>query len=136
MDSSIKDNSESIGGGIITMSILSMLVAIINIYIYIGYLEIFDKLNNSIGSYGIEKGTDFPTSGLLYFTIFSFVVFILGTIIILLKKTIGIAIYYISTIAIIFSILIGFGLSGNLIRFVILPILMWKFISSQSHLFT
>ena len=128
---------EGLGGGIISISIISIILSFINIVVLKNLTEELDfsKFDTSIYSTSTED-IIIPSEGVMNFIIICSALFMLGSILILCKKTIGLIIYFISIIPIIIVDLFTSGITRSVIIYCLLFGLMIKFMKDKSHLFT
>lgn len=125
---------QKLGGGIITISVLTLIGFAINLITYLAILAMGDSLNEMYSSMGLGNIIP-PTSTLVVSLILSIIIGV-STILILMKKSIGVYGYFIGNVLSIISSIIftGFSLSGLIIS-LILPVLMFIFIYKRKSIF-
>lgn len=125
---------QKLGGGIITISVLTLIGFAINLITYLAILAMGDSLNEMYSSMGLGNIIP-PTSTLVVSLILSIIIGV-STILILMKKSIGVYGYFIGEVLSIISSIIftGFSLFGLIIS-LILPVLMFIFIYKRKTVF-
>lgn len=121
-----------LGGGIITISVLTLIGFALSL---IGYLMIFalgDTLSKTYMSMGITP----PEPSTLVISLILSILIGISTILILMKKSIGVYGYFISEVLSIISSIIfnGFHMI-NILLSLILPVLMFIFIYQKKSIF-
>ena len=125
---------QKLGGGIITISVLTLIGFAINLITYLAILAMGDSLNEMYSSMGMENLI--PSNSTLIISLILSIVIGVSTILILMKKSIGVYGYFIGEVLSIISSIIftGFSLSGLIIA-LILPVLMFIFIYKRKTVF-
>ena len=121
-----------LGGGIITISVLTLIGFVFNL---ISYFAIF-AFNDSIKKAYTSMGMEMPSNSILTVSLILSIVIGISTILILMKKSIGVYGYFIGEILSIISSIIfnGFNLLGLIVSLV-LPVLMFIFIYNKRNIF-
>ena len=125
---------QKLGGGIITISVLTLIGFAINLITYLAILAMGDSLNEMYSSMGL--GNIIPSTSTLVVSLILSIIIGVSTILILMKKSIGVYGYFIGEVLSIISSIIftGFSLSGLIIA-LILPVLMFIFIYKRKTIF-
>lgn len=133
-----ENKKQKVGAGILTISIIQIIVSVLGIASFIMYLSpSYIEFITQSGVFTEEQIlTLVPPKSILIISIIMLILIIVSLILILRKKAIGIYIYYIvEIISIIEGIVInGFSLAG-LIGGLILPVLMGIFIYRKKELY-
>ena len=125
---------QKLGGGIITISVLTLIGFAFNLIGYLTMLIMGDSLNEMYSSMGL--GNIIPSTSTLVVSLILSIIIGVSTILILMKKSIGVYGYFIGEVLSIISSLIftGFSLFGLIIS-LILPVLMFIFIYKRKTVF-
>lgn len=125
---------QKLGGGIITISVLTLIGFAFNLIGYLTMLIMGDSLNEMYSSMGL--GNIIPSTSTLVVSLILSIIIGVSTILILMKKSIGVYGYFIGEVLSIISSIIftGFSLSGLIIA-LILPVLMFIFIYKRKTIF-
>ena len=125
---------QKLGGGIITISVLTLIGFAFNLIGYLIMLIMGDSLNEMYSSMGL--GNIIPSTSTLVVSLILSIIIGVSTILILMKKSIGVYGYFIGEVLSIISSIIftGFSLSGLIIA-LILPVLMFIFIYKRKTIF-
>lgn len=125
---------QKLGGGIITISVLTLIGFAINLITYLAILAMGDSLNEMYSSMGL--GNIIPSTSTLVVSLILSIIIGVSTILILMKKSIGVYGYFIGEVLSIISSIIftGFSLFGLIIS-LILPVLMFIFIYKRKTVF-
>ncbi|MBU5455238.1 hypothetical protein [Caproiciproducens sp. MSJ-32] len=124
--------SEKIGSGILIVSILQLIGSILSILGYISIILMRDQINKLNTLAGNEQ----ITNGQIFILITITLVTVVGLILILAKKKLGIYIYYSSIITNIICNIIVSGINLlNISLSLILPILMMIFIIKKKYVY-
>ncbi|WP_294343272.1 hypothetical protein [uncultured Clostridium sp.] len=121
-----------LGGGIITISVLTLIGFVFNLIIYFAIFAFNDSIKKAYTS----MGTEMPSNSILTVSLILSIVIGISTILILMKKSIGVYGYFIGEILSIISSIIfnGFNLLGLIVSLV-LPVLMFIFIYNKRNIF-
>lgn len=125
---------QKLGGGIITISVLTLIGFAFNLIGYLTMLIMGDSLNEMYSSMGL--GNIIPSTSTLVVSLILSIIIGVSTILILMKKSIGVYGYFIGEVLSIISSIIftGFSLFGLIIS-LILPVLMFIFIYNKRNIF-
>ena len=125
---------QKLGGGIITISVLTLIGFAFNLIGYLIMLIMGDSLNEMYSSMGL--GNIMPSTSTLVISLILSIIIGVSTILILMKKSIGVYGYFIGEVLSIISSIIftGFSLFGVIIS-LILPVLMFIFIYKRKTIF-
>ena len=125
---------QKLGGGIITISVLTLIGFAFNLIGYLIMLIMGDSLNEMYSSMGL--GNIMPSTSTLVISLILSIIIGVSTILILMKKSIGVYGYFIGEVLSIISSIIftGFSLFGVIIS-LILPVLMFIFIYKRKTVF-
>ena len=125
---------QKLGGGIITISVLTLNGFEFNLIGYLIMLIMGDSLNEMYSSMGL--GNIMPSTSTLVISLILSIIIGVSTILILMKKSIGVYGYFIGEVLSIISSIIftGFSLFGVIIS-LILPVLMFIFIYKRKTIF-
>lgn len=125
---------QKLGGGIITISVLTLIGFAFNLIGYLTMLIMGDSLNEMYSSMGL--GNIIPSTSTLVVSLILSIIIGVSTILILMKKSIGVYGYFIGEVLSIISSIIftGFSLFGLIIS-LILPVLMFIFIYKRKTVF-
>ncbi len=130
------NNNEKLGGGIITICVLTLIGFAISLIGYVTLLLGKDMLIDMYNSMGIDATTIIPDTSITLVSLIISIVIAVSVILILMKKSIGVYGYFVAEIiSIIASIVFsGFNIL-SLIASLILPILMAIFILQKKEVF-
>ena len=125
---------QKLGGGIITISVLTLIGFAFNLIGYLIMLIMGDSLNEMYSSMGL--GNIMPSTSTLVISLILSIIIGVSTILILMKKSIGVYGYFIGEVLSIISSIIftGFSLFGLIIS-LILTVLMFIFIYKRKTIF-
>ncbi|CDM67608.1 putative membrane protein [Clostridium bornimense] len=125
---------QKLGGGIITISVLTLVGFAFNLISYLAMLIMGDSLNEMYSSMGL--GNIIPSTSTLVVSLILSIIIGVSTILILMKKSIGVYGYFIGEVLSIISSIIftGFSLFGLIIS-LIFPVLMFIFIYKRKTVF-
>ncbi|ERI91507.1 hypothetical protein HMPREF1982_03151 [Clostridiales bacterium oral taxon 876 str. F0540] len=131
----IMDNNKSkkLGGGILTVSIIQLVIYAIGLIGLVPLVFARDKVEAQLATMKIN--TPMPTQNQNITSLILSVVIIIGIILILLKKAVGVYAYFIAmALEIIFSIMDN-GFKSSMIISFLFPILMGIFIYQKKEIF-
>ena len=128
-------NNQKLGGGIMTICILTLIGFVITLFSSITMLTGRDKIVESYKTLGLDTSL-IPSTGQTVISLILSILIALSVILILMKKSIGIYGYFIAEIISIIASIIFAGFSIlNIVLSLILPILMAIFISKRKVVF-
>ena len=128
-------NNQKLGGGIMTICILTLIGFVITLFSSITMLTGRDKIVESYKTLGLDTSL-IPSTGQTVISLILSILIALSVILILMKKSIGIYGYFIAEIISIIASIIFSGFSIlNIVLSLILPILMAIFISKRKSVF-
>ena len=128
-------NNQKLGGGIMTICILTLIGFVITLFSSITMLTGRDKIVESYKTLGLDTSI-IPSTGQTVISLILSILIALSVILILMKKSIGIYGYFIAEIISIIASIIFSGFSIlNIVLSLILPILMAIFISKRKSVF-
>lgn len=128
-------NNQKLGGGIMTICILTLIGFVITLFSSITMLTGRDKIVESYKTLGLDTSI-IPSTGQTVISLILSILIALSVILILMKKSIGIYGYFIAEIISIIASIIFSGFSIlNIVLSLILPILMAIFISKRKVVF-
>jgi hypothetical protein len=126
------NEQQKLGAGIITVSIIHFIGSALSILTSVLFIVFGDVIKEEAEKLG--QTLELSQSQMIIGLVLT-VLLVIGVILILLKKTIGVYIYFaIVAINIIYS-LVSSGFSLSIITSMILPVLMGVFISQKKELF-
>lgn len=131
-----KNNTEKLGGGIITLCVLTLIGFVFSLLAYLTMLFGKDALIELYNSMGVDASTIIPDTAVTIVSLIISIVIAISVILILMKKSIGVYAYFVAEIiSIIASIILsGFTVFSFVIS-LIFPILMAVFISKKKEVF-
>ena len=128
-------NNQKLGGGIMTICILTLIGFVFTLFSSITMLTGRDKIVESYKTLGLDTSL-IPSAGQTIIGLILSILIALSVILILMKKSIGIYGYFIVEIISIIASIIFSGFSIlNIILSLIFPILMAIFISKRKFVF-
>lgn len=128
-------NNQKLGGGIMTICILTLIGFVITLFSSITMLTGRDKIVESYKTLGLDTSL-IPSTGQTVISLILSILIALSVILILMKKSIGIYGYFIAEIISIIASIIFAGFSIlNIVLSLIFPILMAIFISKRKVVF-
>ncbi|MCI6188892.1 MAG: hypothetical protein MSA89_06145 [Clostridium sp.] len=128
-------NNQKLGGGIMTICILTLIGFVITLFSSITMLTGRDKIVESYKTLGLDTSI-IPSTGQTVISLILSILIALSVILILMKKSIGIYGYFIAEIISIIASIIFAGFSIlNIVLSLIFPILMAIFISKRKSVF-
>ena len=128
-------NNQKLGGGIMTICILTLIGFVITLFSSITMLTGRDKIVESYKTLGLDTSI-IPSTGQTVISLILSILIALSVILILMKKSIGIYGYFIAEIISIVASIIFAGFSIlNIVLSLIFPILMAIFISKRKVVF-
>lgn len=128
-------NNQKLGGGIMTICILTLIGFVITLFSSITMLTGRDKIVESYKTLGLDTSL-IPSTGQTVISLILSILIALSVILILMKKSIGIYGYFIAEIISIVASIIFAGFSIlNIVLSLIFPILMAIFISKRKSVF-
>lgn len=128
-------NNQKLGGGIMTICILTLIGFVITLFSSITMLTGRDKIVESYKTLGLDTSL-IPSTGQTVISLILSILIALSVILILMKKSIGIYGYFIAEIISIIASIIFSGFSIlNIILSLIFPILMAILISKRKFVF-
>lgn len=128
-------NNQKLGGGIMTICILTLIGFVITLFSSITMLTGRDKIVESYKTLGLDTSL-IPSTGQTVISLILSILIALSVILILMKKSIGIYGYFIAEIISIIASIIFAGFSIlNIVLSLIFPILMAIFISKRKSVF-
>lgn len=129
-------NNEKLGGGIITLCILTLIGFAISLLGYTAMLFGRDALIDLYNSMGIDATALIPDTSILIVELIVSIAIGVSAILILMKKSVGVYAYFVAEIIAIIESIVFNGFSiGSLILSLIFPILMAIFISKKKEIF-
>ena len=129
-------NNEKLGGGIITLCILTLIGFAISLLGYVAMLFGRDALMDFYNSMGIDATALIPDTSILIVELIVSIAIGVSAILILMKKSVGVYAYFVAEIIAIIESIVFNGFSiGSLILSLIFPILMAIFISKKKEIF-
>lgn len=129
-------NNEKLGGGIITLCILTLIGFAISLLGYTAMLFGRDALIDLYNSMGIDATALIPVTSILIVELIVSIAIGVSAILILMKKSVGVYAYFVAEIIAIIESIVFNGFSiGSLILSLIFPILMAIFISKKKEIF-
>ena len=131
----METNNQKLGGGIMTICILTLIGFVFTLFSSITMLTGRDKIVESYKTLGLDTSL-IPSAGQTIIGLILSILIALSVILILMKKSIGIYGYFIAEIISIIASIIFSGFSIlNIILSLIFPILMAIFISKRKFVF-
>lgn len=131
----MENNNEKLGGGIITISVLTIIGFVFSLISYIMMLTSKDSIVESYKSLGMDTST-IPTTGQTIVSLILSILIFISIIFILMKKSIGVYGYFIFEIISIIATIIFSGFSIlNIASGLVFPIIMAIFISKKRNIF-
>lgn len=131
----METNNQKLGGGIMTICILTLIGFVFTLFSSITMLTGRDKIIESYKTLGLDTSL-IPSAGQTIIGLILSILIALSVILILMKKSIGIYGYFIVEIISIIASIIFSGFSIlNIILSLIFPILMAIFISKRKFVF-
>ena len=127
-------NNQKLGGGIMTICILTLIGFVITLFSSITMLTGRDKIVESYKTLGLDTAL-IPSTGQTIISIILAILIALSVIFILMKKSIGIYGYFIAKIISIIASIIFNGFSISIIASLILPVLMIIFVTRKREVF-
>ena len=128
-------NNQKLGGGIMTICILTLIGFVFTLFSSITMLTGRDKIVESYKTLGLDTSI-IPSTGQTVISLILSILIALSVILILMKKSIGIYGYFIAEIISIIASIIFAGFSIlNIVLSLIFPILMAIFISKRKVVF-
>lgn len=128
-------NNQKLGGGIMTICILTLIGFVFTLFSSITMLTGRDKIVESYKTLGLDTSL-IPSAGQTIIGLILSILIALSVILILMKKSIGIYGYFIAEIISIIASIIFAGFSIlNIVLSLIFPILMAIFISKRKFVF-
>ena len=128
-------NNQKLGGGIMTICILTLIGFVFTLFSSITMLTGRDKIVESYKTLGLDTSL-IPSAGQTIIGLILSILIALSVILILMKKSIGIYGYFIAEIISIIASIIFAGFSIlNIVLSLIFPILMAIFISKRKSVF-
>jgi hypothetical protein len=126
-------NTKNLGSGIKIISITQIIVSTFTILIQIATIALKNVIQQQLDAIG--NGTQFHTEQIIILLIIRLLI-IIGVVLILLKKTLGVYIYFTSSLLNLSYSLIMTGFKvTNLLTLLALPILMLFFILKKKHIY-
>lgn len=126
------NEQQKLGAGIITISVIHFIGAALSILSSVLFIVFGDAIKDQMEKVG--QSIEFTQSQMIAGLVLS-VVLVIGVILILLKKTIGVYIYYVYFVINIAYTLISSGFRLSILSSMLLPVLMGVFISQKKELF-
>ncbi|MGM9978945.1 MAG: hypothetical protein ACI33J_09115 [Clostridium sp.] len=130
----METNNQKLGGGIMTICILTLIGFVITLFSSITMLNGRDKIVESYKTLGLDTAL-IPSTGQTIIGLILSILIALSVIFILMKKSIGIYGYFIAEIISIIANIIFSGFSPAIIFSLILPILMAIFVARKREVF-
>jgi hypothetical protein len=122
---------QTLGGGIIAIAVLQLFFSVISIILLVSTYLYKDQLSQITGAEEVAK----ITLGQVTLNTLIVLLLLVGIILILFKKSIGIYIYFASVaINVIYTFILN-GFSFSILISLILPVLMGVFINQKKELF-
>lgn len=133
MNTTTQTSKKDLGAGIITIAVLSLISGAGELFLNFLYLSNYAHTAQRFNDNPFRR-YDFPSKTIIIFTFILYLVFIIGTALILCKQSIGADLYFISTAGLVICILIAYGITLLVLKPIILPIFMWIFIGKRKDL--
>ena len=131
----METTNQKLGGGIMTICILTLIGFVFTLFSSITMLTGRDKIVESYKTLGLDTSL-IPSTGQTVISLILSILIALSVILILMKKSIGIYGYFIAEIISIIASIIFSGFSIlNIVLSLIFPILMAIFISKRKSVF-
>ncbi|PJI09680.1 MULTISPECIES: hypothetical protein [Clostridium] len=131
------ENKPKLGGGIIALSVIQLIIYILmligTIFVYVSKDKIIEILNNSgTDTSAITKA--FSTTNLIIGLVLTLLL-IIGIILILSRKVLGVYIYFLSILANLIVTIVSQGFSAGILIQLILPVLTAIFIFQKKEIY-
>lgn len=131
------ENKPKLGGGIIALSVIQLILYVIttigSIFLFISKDKIIESLNNA-GTDTTAFTQACSTSNLTISLIIA-IISIIGIILILSRKVLGVYIYFLANIAAIIIDIVQKGFSASVLISIILPVLTAIFIFQKKEIY-